>query len=115
MRSNRSLNTGPELALRKLLWASGVRGYRLHSKNLPGRPDIVFPKYKVAVMVHGCWWHGCSICGRYRLPRTNQEHWKAKLQRNCERDASVQIALEKLGYLVFVVGNASSGWIPIPS
>jgi DNA mismatch endonuclease (patch repair protein) len=102
MQSNKSANTKPEIALRRNLWASGLRGYRLHPKNLPGGPDIVFRKSGVAIFVHGCWWHGCPNCGRYRVPRTNEKYWRAKLERNQERDEQVCGALQKLGFLVLI-------------
>lgn len=102
MRSNRSKDTGPELQLRRALWGAGLRGYRLHVRALPGRPDLVYERRQVAVFLHGCWWHGCPHCGRYRLPRTNSEYWKLKLQSNQERDAIAAERLEEMGYVVIV-------------
>jgi DNA mismatch endonuclease (patch repair protein) len=89
--------TGPELALRRILWAEGLR-YRLHSQ-LPGKPDLVFGKAKVAVFVDGCFWHGCPIHGH--LPKSNQDYWSAKLARNTARDQATNTAL------------AAQGWLPI--
>lgn len=103
MFSNRSRNTRPELLLRRRLWTEGLRGYRLHVNTLPGKPDIVFGRCKLAIMVHGCWWHGCPHCGRYRIPRTNSDYWMAKLRRNQERDALSTTALKDLGFTVLIV------------
>jgi DNA mismatch endonuclease (patch repair protein) len=103
MRSNRSRDTSPEVTLRKALWQEGLRGYRLHRRELPGTPDIVFIKRRVAVLVHGCYWHACRKCGRYRLPATNRDYWLAKIARNRSRDARNILALRKLGYRVVLV------------
>lgn len=90
----RSKHTAPELALRKALWARGLR-YRLHHK-LPGSPDISFIGQRVAVFVDGCFWHGCP--DHYSRPRTNCEYWDAKLRRNIARDAEAQRKLHDLGW-----------------
>lgn len=84
MRSVPSKNSTPEVALRKALWAAGLRGYRLHSKATPGNPDVLFPVQRLAIFVDGCFWHGCPIC--YRAPKTNTEYWSLKVARNIERD-----------------------------
>jgi DNA mismatch endonuclease, patch repair protein len=102
MRSNRSLDTAPELRLRKALWASGIRGYRKNVKGLPGRPDLVFTKGNLVVFVHGCYWHGCPKCIGDRVPHTNSAYWSAKIGGNKLRDARNQLALEALGYRVVV-------------
>jgi DNA mismatch endonuclease (patch repair protein) len=81
----RSRNTGPEIELRQALWAAGCR-YRLKS-NLPGQPDLVFSKARLAVFMDGCFWHGCPL--HYSAPRTRQDYWKSKLRRNVLRDISV--------------------------
>jgi DNA mismatch endonuclease (patch repair protein) len=87
-------NTQPELALRKALWAAGLR-YRLHRK-LPGTPDLAFVSAKVAVFVDGCFWHGCPQ--HYSFPATRPEFWAAKLDRNVARDARVDAELTALGW-----------------
>lgn len=93
----RGKNTSPELKLRKMLWESGIRGYRVHYK-LPGKPDIVFTRKKVVVFVDGCFWHKCPVC--FRPPETNAEFWDEKLQKNVERDLKVTKELEDLGWTV---------------
>jgi DNA mismatch endonuclease, patch repair protein len=102
MSANKGKNTGPELSLRKALWSAGIKGYRVHLKNLPGRPDIVFSKKKIAIFVHGCFWHQCPIC-MAKTPRTHEEFWKAKFARNAERDEKVLIDLRTLGWTTMVV------------
>jgi len=88
MRRVRSRDTGPEMQLRRLLWRQGWR-YRLQVPELPGRPDIVFPGRKLAVLVHGCFWHGHDCRRGGREPRTNAACWVAKIARNRRRDAEV--------------------------
>lgn len=90
-------NTKPELKLRKLLWAEGIRGYRVHY-NLPGKPDIVFTRKKIAVFVDGCFWHKCPVC--FKPPATNEIFWNEKLQKNVERDQKVTSELESRGWTV---------------
>lgn len=80
----RSNNTTPELAIRKGLHSLGFR-FRLHAKDVPGRPDIVLPKFKAVVMVHGCFWHG-HACRYFKLPKTNTDFWRKKLSSNVARD-----------------------------
>ena len=93
-----SRNTAPELTVRRLLHALGYR-FRVHRKDLPGTPDIVFPSRRKAIFVHGCFWHahGCKIGQK---PKSNEEFWTAKLGRNRERDAAKRAALEHLGWRV---------------
>ena len=93
----RGKNTSPEMKLRKMLWESGLRGYRVHYKLL-GKPDIVFTRKKVVVFVDGCFWHKCPVC--FRPPETNAEFWNEKLQKNVERDLKVTKELEDLGWTV---------------
>jgi DNA mismatch endonuclease (patch repair protein) len=81
----RSKNTKPEKILRSLLHNAGLR-YRIHRDDLPGKPDIVFPKQKLVVFVHGCFWHFHKHCREGRIPSTNSSFWKNKLQKNIERD-----------------------------
>ena len=93
----RSRDTSPELRLRRALWSAGAR-YRVNSK-LPGKPDIVFVRAKVAVFVDGCFWHSCPVHGT--SPKTNTEYWGPKLERNRRRDRQVNSQLEALGWLPF--------------
>jgi len=96
-----SENTAPELKVRKALHAAGFR-YRLHSANLPGKPDIVLPKYRTVVFVNGClWhWHGCK---RSRMPVANREYWERKIGRNVARDQQSREYLENAGYTVRIL------------
>ncbi|HMJ28042.1 MAG TPA: very short patch repair endonuclease [Xanthobacteraceae bacterium] len=92
----RSKNTKPEIAVRKAAHAAGLR-FRLHRKDLPGTPDLVFPSREIAVFVHGCFWHRHD-CGRATLPATNVDYWAAKFDRNVRRDARNAAELRKLGW-----------------
>jgi DNA mismatch endonuclease (patch repair protein) len=94
----KSKNTQPELRLRKCLWSRGRRGYRIHNKNLPGKPDIAFPSRKTAIFIDGCFWHHCPEC--YSEPKSNKDYWLPKIQRNVERDRRNQTALEEMGWTV---------------
>lgn len=98
----RSKNTKPELLVRSLLHNHGFR-FRLHRKNLPGKPDIVLPKYKVVVFVHGCFWHQHLNCLDATVPKTRTEFWMLKFSENRERDKKNQVALHKFGWHVLVV------------
>jgi DNA mismatch endonuclease (patch repair protein) len=97
----RGKDTQPELRLRRALHALGFR-YRLHVKGLPGRPDMVFPKYRAVVFVHGCFWHGHE-CPVFRWPKTRPEFWRAKIEGNRARDARQIQALMDDGWRVAVV------------
>lgn len=94
--------TKPEIMVRKYLFARGLR-YRKNVKQLPGTPDIVFPKYKTAVFVNDCFWHGHKGCKYSHLPSTNLEYWEKKIADNLERDERKTRKLEKLGYRVLIV------------
>ncbi len=94
-------NTRPELLVRRALHASGYR-FRLHRRDLPGRPDLVLPKHRLAVFVHGCFWHR-HTCPRGRLPKTNSEFWGEKISRNVERDAAAKDRLISLGWAVYTI------------
>lgn len=102
MRSNKAKNTKPELLLRKALWADGIRGYRLHWKKAPGKPDIAFPARKLAVFVNGCFWHRCPKCD-LKLPKNNHEFWQKKFERNIERDGEKLAALKAAGWRAIVI------------
>lgn len=97
-----SASTKPELRLRKALWHSGFR-YKVNDKRLPGSPDIVLPKYRTVIFVHGCFWHGHNGCRSYTVPKTNTEFWTAKVARNRERDQQVWRQLEAKGWSVVIV------------
>ena len=97
----RGENTKPELYVRSLLHRRGFR-FRLHVRNLPGKPDIVLPRYRAVIFVHGCFWHGHD-CKRGSLPKSNVEFWEKKLQRNVSRDAQVMTQLRSLGWEPLVV------------
>ena len=98
----RSVNTKPEVALRRALWRRGFR-YRVNVKNLPGSPDIVLPKHRTVVFVHGCFWHGHNGCKEYTVPKTNTDFWVNKVARNQERDQEVWRKLEAKGWSVVIV------------
>jgi DNA mismatch endonuclease (patch repair protein) len=93
----RSENTGPEIKVRSLLHGLGFR-FRLHRSDLPGKPDIVLPKYSVALFVHGCFFHGHNCPRALREPKTNAQYWRKKRQRNAERDVQSAEVLEVAGW-----------------
>lgn len=95
-------NTRPELTLRKKLHALGLR-FRLHDRQLPGKPDIVLPRYKSCVFVHGCFWHQHQGCARAAMPKSHTEFWQRKLRLNVARDSLAHHALLALGWRVFIV------------
>jgi len=95
-------DTKPEMIVRKYLFSRGLR-FRLQVKNLPGKPDIVLPKYKTVVFVNGCFWHGHKDCRYYRLPKSNVKFWQQKISRNIERDRESMKALVDLGWKVIYV------------
>ncbi len=97
----RGKDTKPEMLLRKGLHARGFR-FRLHRRDLPGRPDLVFPKYRAVVFVHGCFWHGHD-CPLFKRPATNAEFWERKVERNRANDAAALDALQRRGWRVTVV------------
>ena len=129
MRAIRSANTKPEIKLRRLLFARGLR-FRLHVSDLPGKPDIVFPKYHVAVFVHGCFWHGHE-CYLFKLPKTRTLFWATKIAQNRNRDRRDIVALQQAGWRVLLVwecalrgrlswnaeslGNDVERWIRVPT
>ena len=97
-----SSGTKPELLLRHALWRFGFR-YRINDKRLPGKPDIVFPKYRTVVFVHGCFWHSHEGCRACHIPSSNQDYWIAKITRNKERDQETWRQLEAKGWSVIIV------------
>lgn len=101
MSANKGRNTKPELLLRKALWYSGLRGYRLHWKKVPGRPDITYPGRKIAIFVNGCFWHRCPKCNPH-YPKSNTEFWKKKFEANKKRDQKKLMELEKLGWVTVI-------------
>ena len=101
MSSIRAKNTKPELMLRKALFHSGLSGYRLHWKKVPGRPDISYPGKKIAIFVNGCFWHRCPHCNP-SFPKTHVEFWQEKFDKNVERDKRKINDLKKLGWKVLV-------------
>lgn len=103
----RSKNTSPEIQVRKFLHASGFR-FRLHVRKLPGNPDIVLPKYRVAILVHGCFWHNHDHCKKAAVPKENAP-WAAKLQANKERDRKAVAALLESGWRVIVIWECGLG------
>lgn len=102
MRNIRGKDTKPELLLRRALHALGFR-YRLHQKGLPGRPDLVFPKYRAAVFVHGCFWHRHQGCPKATTPATREDFWKSKFAENTARDRRNIDQLQSAGWRVLVV------------
>ena len=102
MRSNRGKDTGPELTLRSALWAAGVRGYRLHRKTIPGRPDLSFGRQSVAVFVNGCYWHRCPRCN-LPMPKKHKMFWKRKFTLNKERDGRKRAELKAEGWRVLTI------------
>lgn len=95
-------NTTPELRVRRALHAMGYR-FRLHRKDLPGKPDIVFPKHRLCLFVHGCFWHQHEGCRRANFPETNREFWTNKFEQNRKRDESIASMLVQAGWKVCVI------------
>lgn len=102
MAAIRSSSTKPEVILRHALWNLGFR-YRVNEKSLPGTPDIVLPRYKTVIFVHGCFWHGHKDCKNYTIPKTNTDFWTTKVAINQQRDQKVWRQLEAKGWSVSIV------------
>src|SRR5579871_5567865 len=102
MRNIRSQNTTPEVLLRRLLHHEGYR-FRLHRKDLPGKPDIVFPSRRKVIFLHGCFWHQHDGCREGRVPETRREYWDAKLTRNKQRDTANAALLNAGGWRSLVI------------
>lgn len=98
----RSSDTKPEMLVRRLAHRLGYR-FRLHRKDLPGKPDLVFPKHRAIIFVHGCYWHGHDCRRGARMPKTNADYWTAKISRNRQRDTTSVAALEAAGWRVLIV------------
>lgn len=98
----RARNTKPEIQVRKFLYSNGLR-YRLFNKKLPGTPDIIIPKHKSVIFVHGCFWHGHKGCKKFVIPKTRTEFWMNKINTNIINDGKNTVALEKKGWKVFTV------------
>ena len=98
----RGKDTKPELAVRSFLHRLGLR-FSLHSKRLPGKPDLVFPKYRSVVFVHGCFWHQHEGCTHSGVPASNRSYWGPKLERTIQRDIETQLALKEKGWHVEVI------------
>jgi len=97
----RGTNTKPELQIRKLLFAEGFR-YKLNDASLPGKPDLVFPKYKAVIFVHGCFWHGHG-CRLFKVPETNREFWVTKIANNRANDSRCRKALQRCGWRILTI------------
>ena len=102
MSAIKSKNTKPEIKVRKVLHSMGYR-FRLHSKDLPGSPDIVLPKYKTVIFVHGCFWHRHENCKYASTPKTRKEFWENKFKLNLKRDAEVQEKIKNIGWQSVVI------------
>ncbi|WER47797.1 very short patch repair endonuclease [Cupriavidus sp. WKF15] len=102
----RGKNTKPELSVRKGLFARGLR-YRLHDSRLPGTPDLVFPKHRAIIQVHGCFWHGHEQCKLYKPPSSNVDYWTTKIARNKANDYRSSTQLDEMGWRVRVVWECS--------
>lgn len=98
----RSKNTKPEILLRKALFAKGYR-YRINDKRLPGKPDIVLPKYKTVIFVHGCFWHGHENCKIAHIPKSNIEYWSNKIAKNKKRDIENYAKIQALDWNIITV------------
>ena len=102
MSNVRNRGTKPEIKVRKWLWQRGFR-YRLNVKSVPGKPDVVLRKYRTAVFVNGCFWHGHENCKKFRVPKTRTEFWSEKISRNRRRDVKNQEILAANGWQVIVI------------
>ena len=101
----RGRDTKPEMQIRRGLHARGLR-FRLHVRDLPGRPDLVFPRHQAAILVHGCFWHGHD-CPLFRMPASRAEFWSAKIASNKTRDVRAHAALQQLGWRILTVWECS--------
>jgi DNA mismatch endonuclease (patch repair protein) len=106
----RGKDTKPEMIIRRGLHARGFR-FRLHDKRLPGRPDLVLPKYRAAILVHGCFWHGHG-CHLFKWPKTREQFWRMKIEANQHRDARALELLEAAGWRSFVIWECELRSLP---
>ena len=102
MQANKGRDTSPEIRLRKALWHGNLKGYRLNAKGLPGRPDITYPRARLAIFVNGCFWHRCPMCNP-PLPKSNSDFWSEKFHKNLERDEAKTRKLREMGWEVLTV------------
>jgi DNA mismatch endonuclease (patch repair protein) len=102
MQSIGQKNTSPEMSVRIVAHALGLR-FRLHRKDLPGTPDLVFPRYRIAILVHGCFWHRHPGCGKAYMPKSRVEFWEAKFRKNVARDARTLRELKESGWCPQVI------------
>jgi DNA mismatch endonuclease, patch repair protein len=102
MQQIKGKNTKPEILLRKFLHAQGYR-YKLHDKTLPGKPDLVLPKYKTVIFIHGCFWHGHHNCKYFTIPKTRTKWWTDKINRNAANDERAMKLLRKEGWKIITV------------
>ena len=102
----RAKNTKPELLVRKFLFSKGFR-YRLHDKKLPGKPDIILPKYKIVIFINGCFWHGHDGCKKAKLPATRTEWWGEKISKNIGNDQKVREALTIAKWKIITIWQCS--------
>jgi len=98
----KSKNTKPEILVRKFLFSKGLR-YRIHKKELPGKPDLVFVKYKLVIFIHGCYWHGHENCKYFVAPKSRTEWWLNKINGNKEKDKENEELLRKMGWKIIVI------------
>lgn len=98
----KAVNTKPELLVRKYLHAKGFR-YKLHDSNLPGKPDLVLPKYHTVIFVHGCFWHGHNNCKYFTIPKTRSEWWEEKINKNIANDNKTIQLLKQMGWKIIVI------------
>lgn len=111
MRAVKGENTTPELIVRRMIFAMGYR-FRLHRKDLPGKPDLVFPSKRKAIFVHGCFWHGHGCVRGARMPKTNADYWQKKIARNRVRDVANVKALKSQGWQVATVWECELKTLP---
>ena len=98
----KSKDTGPEILVRKFLFRRGFR-YKLHDRSLPGKPDLVLPKYRTIIFVHGCFWHGHKGCKKFVMPQSRQDYWIKKLLNNVRKDKRYRKELKEMGWAVYTV------------
>jgi DNA mismatch endonuclease (patch repair protein) len=113
MARRKSQDTKPEMLVRRALWAAGYR-YRLHDRRLPGRPDLSLRGLKAAIFVHGCFWHAHQDCPNFRPPKSRQDYWSPKLEKNAARDLEARRKLEADGWRVLTIWEcqlAKEGWL----